>query len=488
MKLESRAWFRTEDAALQRLYDTALQKCRSNLTDFGPDRVLVEGGGYEKIWLETQPMGGEMFAVHDMEAALNNQLLFMKTQRADGRLAGSIQHHADGRVEPQFNKLQGFCFPWPALNMYYRAGCDPDYLRMLERSLEAFDGWLWRTRHVSGDGCLSSFCVYDTGEDNALRYGDAPNYCETDEPPANSGTVPMISMDVTSYSYAARDTLREISRIRGDAAGERRWGEAAHAVARALRQRLWDEERGACFDRNRQGRTIPVLCHNTLRCMYWGSISQDMADRFVREHLLNPSEFWTELPLPSVAANDPAFRNAPENNWSGQCEGLTFQRAILALERYGFEPLVTRLGKRLIRAVIDGGYLFTQQFDPFTGKPSRVGMNSHAPLAPGDCEPCQDAYGPTLLSVLGYIAHIWGIDQHRDRWWCSLGSGAPYSYGLEAGGGQLRIDSDGRQTRILMDGKECYRGTCGQRVVLDQHGSVVGMRRIESQDKGWNKG
>lgn len=72
----------------------------------------------------------------------------------------------------------------------------------------------------------------------------------------------------------------------------------------------------------------PALVHNNLRCMYWGSFSQEMADRFVREHLLNPCGFWTPFPLPSVAADDPLFRNAPENNWSGQSEGLTYQRSL----------------------------------------------------------------------------------------------------------------------------------------------------------------
>ena len=120
--------FQCEDPDLQRLFDIACRKCRRNLTRFGDATVLVEGGGYEKLWLETQPMGGEMYAKQHMEAALNNQLLFMKHQRADGRLPGSIQRWPDGRIEPQFNKLQGFCFPWPALNMYYWIGEDRAYL------------------------------------------------------------------------------------------------------------------------------------------------------------------------------------------------------------------------------------------------------------------------------------------------------------------------------------------------------------------------
>ena len=91
-------FFRTENEAIQRLFDAAEHKCLGNLQRFGPDQVLVEGGGYEKIWLETQPMGGEMYAKRNLTAALNNQLLFMRTQRADGRIAGSIQGFPDGSI------------------------------------------------------------------------------------------------------------------------------------------------------------------------------------------------------------------------------------------------------------------------------------------------------------------------------------------------------------------------------------------------------
>ena len=307
---ETKIAFCTKDAALQKLYDTAIAKCLNNVRLFGDRPVLVEGGGYEKIWLETQPMGGEMYAGHHMEAALDDQLFFIRTQREDGRLAGSIQCHPDGHVEPQFNKFQGFCFPWHALNMYYWCGRDPAYLDELARCLERFDAYLWKVRDSDGDGLLESWCVYDTGEDNAVRYGNAPNYCTTDTPPEGYAVVPMASMDITSFSYAARDTLAQIGRIRGDGT-EARWRAAADRVAAVLREKLWDDARGACYDRDKTGRTVDVLTHNSLRCMYWGSFSQEMADRFVREHLTDPAEFMTPMPLPSVAVSDPMFRNAP---------------------------------------------------------------------------------------------------------------------------------------------------------------------------------
>ncbi len=470
--------FNIENPDLARLYDTALAKCRLNLNRFGEDTVLVEGGGYEKIWLETQPMGGEMYARYDVQAALNNQLLFMRHQREDGRLPGAIQGFADGRVEAQFNKLQGFCFPWPALNMYYWLGEDREYLDKLAACLEAFDAYLWRVRDSDGDGLLESWCVYDTGEDNAVRYGGSPVYCTEDTPPEDYAVVPMASMDVMSYSYSARDTLAEISDIRGDGRAEEWRGKAA-AVAEAIRAGLWDEERGACFDRDKSGNVIDVLCHNSLRCMYWGSFSPDMAARFVNEHLLNEKEFWTELPLPSVAVNDPAFRNAPENNWSGQCEGLTYQRAILALERYGYEKIVTQLGKRLMNAVIAGGYVFTQQFDPFTGAPSCVSPVSKAPILPGSDESFQDAYGPTLLSVLEYMAHIWGVTMQRGELWFSLGSGEAFTAELQWCGHIYRAESDGQAACVSVDGGEKYRGKCGVRIITNKTGEIIRWLEIE---------
>ena len=477
--------FRCNDPALMKLYNEAESRCRVNLKDFGGDIVLVEGGGYRKIWLETQPMGGEMYALRNLRVGLNNSLLFMRHQRGDGRLPGSVR--ADGnQVVPEFNKVQGFCFPWHALNLYYLAGEDKAFLQELQDTLVRFDGWLCRTRAVEDDGLLRSFCVYDTGEDRAVRYGDAPCWWTEDVPPEGFRVVPMASMDVTSWSYACRDTLRRISRIMGDTAGEEAWWRKADETARAIRKGLWNEARGALFDRDKDGKPVNILCHNTLRCMYWGSVSPAMADRFVREHLMNPDEFMTPFPLPSVAADDPAFRNAPENNWSGQPEGLTYQRAIRALENYGYEPLVTRLGDVLMRAVIMGGYRFTQQFDPFTGKPSLVNEQTGKPVAEGDTvSPVQHSYGPTMLAVLEYIAHRWGIHPHLDMIWFSLGSGPETEYRAVFRNHDCRIESDGRKARAVMDGKTVWEGACGVRIIADGTGTVRGILPIETGREGW---
>jgi len=148
--------FETRDEELQKLYDAATAKMNGNLVQFTPSmKVLVEGGGYANAWIETQPMGGEMFARHDVQVALNNQVVFMLGRRNDGRLPGMViagdtviergwdknpregyiwysKHH----LAASYEMFQGFCFPQPAWRMYDWAGRDRAYLRQLYAALE----------------------------------------------------------------------------------------------------------------------------------------------------------------------------------------------------------------------------------------------------------------------------------------------------------------------------------------------------------------
>jgi hypothetical protein len=446
--------FRTQDAALQRIYDAAVDKLRRNLKDFQGRRVLIEGGGYNKIWLETQPMGGVMFAGHDLAAAVNNVTLFMERQRGDGRIPGSIEDKGD-RLEAQFNKFQGFCFPAEAVDLLDWIGDDRLYIESLYDTLARFDAYLWRTRDSGGSGCLESWCVTDTGEDGALRYADAPFWWTEDTPPEGFSVVPIQSMDVTWYSVSARDALADLSVRLGNGRRES-WRAKADAVRGRIFEYLWDDQRGACFDRDKRGAVMPTLLHNNLRVMYGGGFSRYMADRFVTEHLLNPDEFWTPTPLPSVAANDPLFRNASGNNWSGQPEGLTYQRSIRALENYGCDHLLAPIFDKLT-AAIGHGCVFTQQYDPFTGHPSSD----------------KDGYGPTMLAALAFIARMHGVAPRRGEMLWGARGGAACEYTLTIGDNVYELRGNGDVFEGAVNGKRRFTTEAGFRVVTDTSGNVI---------------
>jgi hypothetical protein len=451
--------FKTADSFLQNLYSAAEEVSRKNETDFGGRTVLVEGGGYNALWIETQPMGGEMYAKRNLDAAVNNVLFFMEYQLFTGRYPGRVSY--TDRPAPSYSHLQGFCFPYHALNLFYwNKKRDMDYLQRLYQSLEAYDNYLWSCRDSDGDGCLELWCVGDTGEDHSSRFGleNKFHYWTGELAPENNPVFPVESMDMMGYSCDARFTLAKIAALLQNGK-DAEWENQAQAVQKKIHSYLWDERRGACFDRDAANKTIPVLVHNNLRAMYFNAFTQDMADRFVREHLLNPEEFFTPFPLTSIAVNDPAFRNNSENDWSGQPEGLTYQRTIRALENYGYLSELTLFGRKLINN-LGRRNTFPQQFDPFTGEFSEAESRT--------------SYGPTALSTLEYISRFYGIHVQFDEiYWGCLGNGEhKQSYVQYWGEEKYSVETKPEGITGLINGKEVFTVSPGVRVVTDWNGRV----------------
>jgi len=443
--------FRTGDRFLQRLYDAAESVCRGNIVHYPPPfdmDILIEGSGYIGAWLETQPMGGRMWGKRDLRVARNNQMIFLLNQASNGQLAYRV--NTDQR---RFGSLQGYCFPTPAWELYFLLNKDKEYLRRLYVGLEGHDRFLWATRDTDFNGCLEAFSSGDAGEDGSSRW------------PEDRGKLPAFyeSMDVMSYAYDGETILGKIAAELGNGQADS-WRAKAESTRRKLIEYLWRPEKHACYDRGPDNKFMDVLIHNNLRCMYHGIFTQQMADAFVRHHLLNPAEFWTPMPLVSIAANDPKFKSVSHNNWSGQPQGLTFQRAIRALENYGHYAELTLIGRKLLAAA-GKDLIFTQQFDPWTGEPNppRGGRTS--------------SYGPTALSVLEYIAHLHGVELVLDRnqvWFSGLARGEhDHEYTQNWNGREFSLRLKQGRFDGLVDGRKAFTCSANVRVITDLSGRPV---------------
>jgi len=274
--------------------------------------------------------------------------------------------------------------------------------------------------------------------------------------------VPMESIDMMCYSYAGRDALVQVSALLKNGK-EAYWRQKAGEVLQKMSDYLWQPEKNAYFFRDTKNNFIESLTHNNIRAMYFGAMTQEMADNFVREHLLNPDEFWTPMPLPSIAANDPYFRNISQNNWSGQPQGLTYQRAIRALENYGHLAEITMIGHKLLDQVKKSG-VYTQQFDPFTGEPNG-----------------SDGYGPTILSVLEYFSRLYGIDLQRDQVrFSGIAADVPYTYTQKWGDKTFSLSQKEGMLTGSLNGKELFKCTAGVRITTDLDGNIAQIAGIDT--------
>lgn len=498
---ETKVTFTSADTALQNLFDRTEAKAAANIRYFPPDyKVMVEGGEYPFVWAETQPMGGVMYGKRDLQVAYDNVTIFLKNQLENGRIAGivipmdnNIWGFKDlitvenGALGLSIRTLQGYFIPPAALDLYYILEKDTAYMNLLYNSFEAFDNYLWKTRDSDGDNCLEAWCVTDAGEDNLSRYDYAPFFWPFDYPPTAENIpedttllkelwteafykdltkdkipVPIESIDIMSYSYSGRDALANIAGILQNGK-EAYWREKAEEVRKTMQDYLWNTDKNAYYFRDKNNNPIESLTHNNLRAMYFGTMNQEMADKFIHYHLLNPEEFWTPMPLPSLAANDPFFRNIAQNNWSGQPQGLTYQRTIRALENYGHLAEITLIGKKLLKQIEKSG-IYTQQFDPFTGEQNGL-----------------DGYGPTILSVLEYFSRLYGISMQRDTINFN-GLPSEYAYTCEQQWGDkiYKISQEKGKLTGSLNGKKIFECTAGVRVATDKNGNIIKIASIDT--------
>ena len=488
---ESHVDFDCADADLKAVFDDCENLCLQNRKVFGDYEVLIEGAKYNGVWLETQPLGGEMYAKRSLGTALANILIFLRNQRRDGKFPGMIsQKDLWQGVAVHYDWMQGCFLPRAALKLYYLIGKDRTYLEMVYRALRDFDSYLWSCRDSNGDGCLESYCIWDTGEDNCtvhMLHGlkmPIHGAWGKDTPPTDRAPFPYQSPQYMGYSYAARDVLAEISKIL-DNGEEDAWRARAEQVRVRAREVLWDEDRGAFFQRDASGSFVNALTQENIKCMYCGLMTQDMADTFVERHLLCEEEFWTPYPFPAIAANDPYFHvndeysnckelirslsetphGIDDNSWSGPLNGLIWQRSIDALMNYGYHAQTALAGLRILE-LLKKHRRYVQNYNPFTGEPAKGA----------------DGYGPTMLAALEYISLLCGVNlQYGNVYWSAADGIGEFRYTQHMCGREYTLESDGRQMIAYVDGNHVFSASVGARILTDGEGNPITAYCISDQ-------
>lgn len=448
--------FITDNKYLQAIYDSAERVLLSSVKAFGDRRVLTTSPDAEIMTLNSEVLGAATLAAYDTEAAMNTVKAFLATQREDGRFADGIRCH-DGAISAEYDALTGFCFAEEALGLYYLTRKkDDEYLDALLSALERFDTYLWEHHDLNFNNCLEVFSETETEEGVGTgRFTPikVDHYGEVRE----VSPFPIESGDLMASNVAIRHTIARIYALRGDFENAKLWNLKAIDVQAYLKQSLWVGGAGACFDRDYRGSIMDVLSINNLFMMYYGAFDREMANAFVTSHMLDPKGFATAMPLPSVAFSDRHFVNDDRPNFNGQPRGMSYRRAIGALEKYGYFSLLTDIGGKLLFAVRDGS--FTEQFNPFTGEPVR--------------KSAQSEYMPTASATLEFIARFFGVCQQLDRLhWGALGHTDGYTseYAFTWGGDTFRLIAETDTSSGFIGDKPLFTVTNGMRVITDLHG------------------
>lgn len=270
----------------------------------------------------------------DMHLACDQIRIVLDHQRMDGMLPDAV--HDEGIVTHLTFPLDADVTKppltgWAAWKLY-ETSRDREFLEEIYEPIVRWNQW-WFDKNDLDKNSLSEYQhPFSSGLD--------------DSPLWDEGT-PVESPDLNTYLYLQEEALSKIAAVIGQVKDVKFWEVRSRRILHQMMLDSWDAESGY-FLATRNGKAIPVHTPFNLFPLITGGLSKDIADRLVG-HLVNPDEFWTRFPVPTVAANDPKYN--PTQMWRGPTWINVNYLLIEGLYRSGYPELGRELRRRTLELV-----------------------------------------------------------------------------------------------------------------------------------------
>lgn len=320
-------------------------------------------------------------------------------------------------------------------------------------------------RNTRGIGLCEAFCEFDTGHDTSPRFHGLPQECpERDArvcPPV--GNLPYLAPDLSANMYGGRIALAKTAAILGRTKEAAAWDVKAVMIRSAILKHTFDSESMCFYDLDSQGNFVRVRGDAMIRVLGEHVVDQVLFEKIYAWQIKNPNAFWTPYPLPSIAADDPAFvHELSPNSWGGAAQALTALRAPRWFEYYGkfadLQHVMLQWVNALTQAHAAGQFWF-QQLNPWTGEFS----------------PSKPSYSPSMLVMIDFVTRLYGVRRQGNSliWGCDLPINASSSrFVYEDNHGRFEILSEGNQRVLTINGKQIYHSAGTFQLVTDNRTSV----------------
>jgi putative isomerase len=303
---------------------------------------------YVGVWHWDQFFHALAYRHIDARLAQDQIRIVLDHQREDGMLPDAI--HDEGlvtrlSVPVEEDVTKPPLAAWTVLKLYETSG-DLDFLQEVYEPLCRWHNW-WLTYSRNGNGLCEYRHPFSSGLD------DSPLWDEG---------MPVVSPDLNTYLCLQAESLGTIAEIIGLPEDAEHWRELAETSAQGMLSILWDEAAG-CFQALHLGqKPVGVFTPFHLLPLWTGRLNESMTARVLR-HLQDPETFWTDWPLPTVAANDAKFD--PKQMWRGPSWVNINYLFVEALARIGQHDLASTLRRKTLELIQQHADIF-EYYDPLT--------------------------------------------------------------------------------------------------------------------------
>ena len=337
----------------------------------------------------------------------------------DARLGEEIctavmEHSIEGRLPHFVSKYDSSQWTQPPV-MTWSVGellqWQPDraYLEKYYPVLKDYNRWLYEHRQLP-NGLFFWDHPYESGIDNAPRFSTRNEVVTAD-------MRRLAAIDLSSYLVRQDRALAAMARELGKTDEAKAFDAKANELASLINQYLWDPETQMYYDLDTNtGRLIKVKTVAGLFPLFAGAATTERA-KALTQHAMNPAEFNTLIPLPSVSRDDPTYE---PDMWRGPVWINTAYLVIVGLEDYGYRKEAAELSWKLV----DGVYQTWEQDKKIYEfyDPDRIGIrnltrkhgNLYKKITLGD-KPRPNFVGWTGLVNTLVVEHLIGLKKENGR-------------------------------------------------------------------------
>jgi len=189
---------------------------------------------------------------------------------------------------------------------------------------------------IGGRGFLQA-AKWESGMD------DSPMWDHTTYDP-HTYTMDLDDVGLNSLYTLDAECLSKIAAILGMEVDARHFADEYARMKQRVQTKLWNPADGIYENLYWDGHFSKRLSPTNFYPLFAGIATPEQASRMVKEHLLNPKEFWGEYVIPTIARDDPAFSD--QFYWRGDIWGPTDYMVYEGLNRYRFDKVALEYAEK----------------------------------------------------------------------------------------------------------------------------------------------